>query len=89
VEIAPEDADRLGIEDGDWVAVTSKVARVELRARVHEQIRPGVLGLPLGGWGRVVGDLAGAPSRLLEARVDPATGQWLAWETRAKVERVG
>jgi anaerobic selenocysteine-containing dehydrogenase len=89
IEIAPEDAHRLGIEDGDWVAVTSPVARVELSARIHAGIRPGALGLPLGGWGRVVGDADGAPSRLLAGLADPASGQWLAWATRAQVERIG
>jgi anaerobic selenocysteine-containing dehydrogenase len=88
VEIAPDDARQLGIADGDWVAVTSPVARVELRARIHAQLRPGVLGLPLGGWGRVLGDSDGTPARLLAGLADPATGQWLAWGTRAKVGKV-
>jgi anaerobic selenocysteine-containing dehydrogenase len=109
VEIAPDDARKLGIGEGDWVAVTSPVARVELRARIHTGTRAGVLGLPLGGWGRAVGEvdqmpsrlLAGLadpasgrevdqmPSRLLAGLADPATGQWLAWGTRARVEKVG
>jgi ferredoxin-nitrate reductase len=88
MEVAPEDARRLGIEDGDWVAVTSPVAQVELRARIHAGIRPGTLGLPLGGWGRAVGDADGMPSRLLAGLADSTTGQWLAWVTRARVERI-
>jgi hypothetical protein len=61
---------------------------VELRARIHAQLRPGVLGLPLGGWGRVVGDGEGTPARLLAGLADPSTGQWLAWGTRAKVGKI-
>ena len=89
VEMAPEDAVKLGVADGDWVAVTSPVVRVELRVRIHPRIKLGVLGLPLGGWGRVVGDSSGTPARLLAGLADPSTGQWLAWATRAKVGIIG
>jgi anaerobic selenocysteine-containing dehydrogenase len=88
IEIAPDDARRLGIEDGDWVAVTSAVGRIELRARIHAGIRPSVLGLPLGGWGRSVGKLDQMPSRLLAGIADPETGQWVAWGTFARVEKI-
>jgi len=88
VEISPDDARRLTIRDGDWVAVTSPVARIELCARVHPHIKPGVLGLRLGGWGRTVGDVHGTPARLLSAVADPE-GHWLAHATRAKVEKIG
>jgi menaquinone reductase, molybdopterin-binding-like subunit len=88
-EIAPEDAGKLGVNEGDWVALTSPAGRVELRAHVHSRIRPGAIGLPVGGWGRAVGDLSGTPGRLLTGLADPATGQWLAWGTRARVEKLG
>jgi anaerobic selenocysteine-containing dehydrogenase len=87
VEISAEDAARLSVEDGAWVAVTSPVGRAQLRARIHPHIRPGVLGLRLGGWGRHVGDLDGLPTRLLADATDPS-GNWLAWATRAKVETI-
>jgi menaquinone reductase, molybdopterin-binding-like subunit len=89
LEIAPDDARRLGVEDGDWVKVTSPVGRVELRARIHAGIRPKVLGLPLGGWGRRVGEVDQMPSRLLAGLADPATGQWIAWGTFARLEKIG
>lgn len=87
VEISAEDAARLKVEDGAWLAVTSPVGRVQLRARIHPHLRPGVLGLRLGGWGRVVGDIDGLPTRLLADATD-ASGNWLAWATRAKVEKI-
>jgi anaerobic selenocysteine-containing dehydrogenase len=89
VEMAPEDARRLAIADGEMVAVTSPVARVELRARIQTGIMPGVLGLPLGGWGQTVEKLEQMPSRLLTGLADPSTGQWLAWGTTARVEKIG
>jgi predicted molibdopterin-dependent oxidoreductase YjgC len=41
LEIHPEDAKRLWIEDGELVSVRSRVGRVELCARVTERIEPG------------------------------------------------
>lgn len=87
VELAPADAAALSVEDGDRVAVTSPVGRVELRVRVQPHIRSGALGVRLGGWGRVVGDIDGVPARVLSDAADSA-GNWLAWATRAKVEKL-
>jgi len=86
VELSPEDARTLGVDDGDRVSVESPAARVELRVQVRAGIRPGVLGLPLGG-----GSKAGsgqAASSLLADAVDGASGQWLACATRARVEKI-
>jgi anaerobic selenocysteine-containing dehydrogenase len=88
VEIAGEDARKLAVEDGEWVAVTSPAGRVELRTRIHPHIKAGVLGLRLGGWGRVVGNSDGTPTRLLIGATD-AAGHWQAFATRAKVEKLG
>ena len=46
IEIALNDAQRLGVEDGDTVVVESPMAQVMLRAQVRAGIKPGVLGLP-------------------------------------------
>lgn len=50
VMIHPEDAARLGVEDGQNVTVTSAVGRVEIPAEVTEGIMPGVVSIP-HGWG--------------------------------------
>ena len=41
LEIHPDDAARLWIEDGQLVSVRSRVGRIELAARVTERIEPG------------------------------------------------
>jgi len=41
LEIHPEDADRLWIEEGELVSVRSASGRIELEARVTERIEPG------------------------------------------------
>jgi anaerobic selenocysteine-containing dehydrogenase len=79
VELAPKDASKHGIGDGDEVIVESPHGRLAMQAHVHDGMRPGVLGLPLGD-----GD---APVGLLGGLADE-TGQWLAFTTRARIGRV-
>lgn len=58
VVIHPEDASRLGIDDGDSVRVHSPVGSVELTAAVSDQPRPGVVIID-HGWGSRVFDPRG------------------------------
>ena len=88
VELSPEDARRLGIEDGETVVVESPLAQVELHAEVRVGIRPGVLGLPLGA-GPGPAQAAGPRAfSLLASLVDAASGHWLANATRAQVRKL-
>jgi anaerobic selenocysteine-containing dehydrogenase len=48
-----DDAQRRGIEDGDPVYVVSPRGRVPFRARVTEDIVPGVVEVNMGGGGPV------------------------------------
>lgn len=48
-EVATEDADRLGIHTGDIVRLTGTAAEVELPAIVLPTVRPGCVGVPVGG----------------------------------------
>ncbi|MEA5386638.1 formate dehydrogenase subunit alpha [Haloarculaceae archaeon H-GB11] len=43
VEIHPDDAERLGIEDGEKVVVSTKRGEVELKADVTDGVKPGVI----------------------------------------------
>jgi len=43
VQINAADAARLGIADGDWVAVTSRRGQVKARAAVSDKPKPGVV----------------------------------------------
>jgi ferredoxin-nitrate reductase len=51
VELSPDDARRLGVAEGDWVAVESRRGRIEARARLTA-IKPGVVFAPFhyGDW---------------------------------------
>jgi anaerobic selenocysteine-containing dehydrogenase len=50
VELHPTDAEARGIRDGDRVRITNDLGEVICRARVHEEVRPGVVVLPKGLW---------------------------------------
>ncbi len=47
VEIHPEDAKALGIEDGDWVRLVSRRGELEARAAVGERVYPGLVWMAL------------------------------------------
>jgi anaerobic selenocysteine-containing dehydrogenase len=50
VEMNTRDAEARGIRDGDRVRITNDLGTVVCRARVHEEVRPGVAVLPKGLW---------------------------------------
>jgi anaerobic selenocysteine-containing dehydrogenase/Fe-S-cluster-containing dehydrogenase component len=79
-ELAPATAARLGISDGDMVAVSTPAGTVELPASVYPGLRVDAVGVPLGG---------PEPLALVPATVDPLSGT-LVWQgSRARVSRTG
>jgi anaerobic selenocysteine-containing dehydrogenase len=93
VELAPEDAQRLGITDGDLVAVESPRGRVEAPARLTG-IREGVVFLPFhyGYWDEPEGSepngRARAANELTITRWDPVSKQPIYKTAAARVEKV-
>ena len=43
LDIHPADAETRGINEGDWVGITSRAGETVLRARVSERMQPGVV----------------------------------------------
>ncbi|MFA9517220.1 formate dehydrogenase subunit alpha [Halopenitus sp. H-Gu1] len=43
VDVHPNDAERYGIEDGDYVTITSRRGEIEVKAQVTEDIKEGVI----------------------------------------------
>ncbi|TAK31099.1 MAG: hypothetical protein EPO21_18150 [Chloroflexota bacterium] len=82
-EISAHDAGRLDIADGEYVTVQSKVGRVIAKAKVSDDIAPGVVAIP-HGWGhvyetsqRLARQTPGVNPNVLiddEASCDPFTG---------------
>ena len=83
LHVHPDDAAELGLVDGGYAKVTSRVGSVEAPVEVTEDIRPGVVSLP-HGWGhgvegtrlRVAAERAGVNSNVLSDHraFDPLSG---------------
>ncbi len=79
-ELAPATAARLGITDGDVLALTTPAGTVELPACTHPGLREDTVGIPLG---------ASEPLALLPLLLDARAGT-LAWQSSlASVKRTG
>jgi anaerobic selenocysteine-containing dehydrogenase len=77
VEINPKTAERLHIEDGDPVLVTSSRGQLRTKAKLFEGIMPGVVAMPWGlgheGGGRWSAGVGQNPAPLVEVQTDPLT----------------
>jgi anaerobic selenocysteine-containing dehydrogenase len=83
MQLHPDDAARLGLNDGDPAVVTSRVGQVTVPVELTDDIRPGVVSIP-HGWGhtdpdlkmRVAQEHAGVNSNILtdELGLDPISG---------------
>ncbi len=83
MHLHPDDAEALGLRDGDAAVVRSRVGEVRVPVEVTDAIRPGVVSIP-HGWGhdlagsqlRVAQEHAGVNSNLLadERLFDPVSG---------------
>jgi anaerobic selenocysteine-containing dehydrogenase len=93
VELAPEDAERFGIADGDLVAVESARGRIEVPARLTG-IREGVVFVPFhyGYWDEPEGSepngRARAANELTITRWDPVSKQPIYKTAAVRVEKV-
>jgi anaerobic selenocysteine-containing dehydrogenase len=90
LEINPGTAAQYGVQDADRVWVESSRGRVQVRLRLYEGVRPGVVHLPLG-YGREHGSEWGRrganPFRLIETKPDPLAMLPQANQTFVRVYR--
>ena len=89
VEINPETAKQLGIEDEDWVWVESPKGKMKARARLYKGAMPEVVNIPFGeghkSGGRWSKNLGENPYRLIDGDLDPLTGYPINESTRVKI----
>ena len=93
VEMATADADRLGIHTGDIVRLTGTAAEIELPAIVLPTVRPGCVGVPVGGghadYGRYARGRGVNVNALLTAdRQVAGAGAFVRSGVRVRVERL-
>ena len=91
VELSAEDAQSLGISEGDLIRVTSRRGRLEVPARVGD-IRPGTVFAPFhyGYWdtGGSPGDHPTAANELTITEWDPVSKQPVFKNAAVRVERI-
>ena len=81
VQVHPDDAARLGLEEGGAVRVASRVGAVTMPVEISDEMAPGVVSIPQG-WGQKNGRIraaAGVGSVSIndltdDARIDPISG---------------
>jgi anaerobic selenocysteine-containing dehydrogenase len=93
IEINPRTAERLGIQHGDSVEVTSQHGKLQAPALVSPTIAPDVIAMPVGqgheNFTRYASGRGANPISILAPMKDSETGS-LAWAaTRVKLARVG
>ena len=74
LEIHPFDAIERGIHEGDTVVVEGKRGKVKVHAKVTDDIRKGVVFLPMH-WGRILGDDFARANNLTGNAIDPVSKQ--------------
>jgi anaerobic selenocysteine-containing dehydrogenase len=92
-EMATADADRLGIDTGDIVRLTGTAAEIELPAIVLPSVRPGCVGVPVGGGHADFGRYARGRGVNVNALLDPdrrvaGAGAFARSGVRVRVERL-
>ena len=91
VEINPQTARKLGIKEGDMVAVESPEGRIEVPAYLYPGIRPDTVAMPIGqghkAYGRYAEKRGANPIEILPAVEDSATGAYALNSTRVKISR--
>jgi anaerobic selenocysteine-containing dehydrogenase len=93
VELHPDTAEQLGVQDGDLVQVTSPHGELEAPVYVYPAIRPDTVAIPFGqghtDCGRYARDRGSNPMQLVGRQTD-VSGTSLAWTTlRVRVRPTG
>ena len=93
VEIHPATADRLRIDTGHIVEVTTSRGTVSLPAWRHPGVREDTIAIQMGqgheGLGRYANERGINPIRLLQPAADPLSGALVTAQTRATIRNTG
>jgi ferredoxin-nitrate reductase len=70
IEINPDDAAGLQVADGDITVITSRRGEVRVQAKLSNQIKKGVVFLPMH-WGKILGDDLNRANNVTSQLIDP------------------
>ena len=70
LEIHPDDAARLQINEGDITVITSRRGEVQVKAKISAQIKQGVVFLPMH-WGKILGNDLNRVNNVTSSLLDP------------------
>jgi len=92
VEIHPEDARRLGLEDGEWISIESPLGKARFKVLIFEGAQPGVINIPFEyghrAYGRWAINRGENINKLIVAEFNYLTGN-LSWgSTRVRIVKV-
>jgi anaerobic selenocysteine-containing dehydrogenase len=93
LEINPQTAERMGIQQGELLEVASQHGKLQAPALVAPGIAPDVVAMPVGqgheNYGRYASNRGANPIKILAPQTEAETGA-LAWaSTRVKITRLG
>lgn len=93
VEIHPTTAQRLGVENGDHLTITTSAGSVTAPAYVYLGVQPDTVAMPLGrghtAYGRYARNIGVNPLVVLPPAADAVSGAIAYTSTRCRVERAG
>ena len=93
VELNPQTARKLGIEEGDVLEVSSSQGRVTAPAFIYQAIRPDVVAIPIGQghtqYGRYASGRGANPFELLAPLADATSGALALGATRVALRKTG
>ena len=93
IEINPQTASRLGIEQGDLLEISSQHGNIRAAALLSPGISPDVVAMPVGQgheqYGRYATGRGANPLKIVGPQVEPKTSAWAWAATRVNVTKVG
>ncbi len=93
VEIHPKTAERMGIQEGDILEVTSKNGSVKAQAYLFPGMEPGTVSIPIGqgheAMGRYAKGVGVNPLKILDPVFENSTGELAMCATRVNVRKTG
>lgn len=92
-EIHPATATKLGVEEGDFVRITSDQGAMDVQVYIHKGVHPEVIGVPIGQgheeYGRYAKGRGVNPLKIISPGTDAKTGELALYATRVTAAPAG